>query len=366
MTVTETIPLAAGATLVPLHIPESVDDADAADFNAMVRVRNEIFREINGTADEDTEPGELLPLYRHEEYTRRLWWIVRLGDDVVGRVGVELPLEEGSRVAYWWIELLRDVWSRGIGSAAHDVVERTALGDGRTVLQAWAAHLHADEELLEPPTGFGSVPRDHVARFMLRHGYALEQVERQSVLPLDVANAHRIDHLLADAREAATGYEVVRWTLPTPDELVDGYAWMKSRMSTDAPAADLEVDEETWDAARVRDHDARYLESGRMMQVTAARHIASGTLVAFNELVAGTDRSRASMQEDTLVLREHRGHRLGMLVKCEGLVAWRDAAPDSPRVLTWNAEENRPMLDINEAIGFVPMLYNGAWKKQLG
>lgn len=353
-----------GVEFRPLTIPASLDAPDAADFIAMVDVRNRIYREISGHGDEAITAAELLPHYQPDEYEKRFVWLVVRGGRVVGRVNVDVPLHEGSRVVFWLVELLEEAQGQGIGSAGYELVEKTAREHGRTVLQSWAEHRAAEGPRLEAPTGFGSVPRDRAARFYLRHGYALEQIERNSAFDLQ-GPFDEVERLLAEAEAASAGYRIVQWSPPTPAEYVDGYAWMKSRMNTDAPAAAMEFDEEVWDAARIARHDLLYTDGGRLLLVTAAQHIESGELCAFNELVVGKDRTEASHQEDTLVLKEHRGHKLGTLVKCAGLLKWRELAPRSPRVLTYNAEENRPMLDINEAIGFVPIAYNGAWKKVL-
>lgn len=354
----------AGISFRPLPIPASIDDPGAGEFTAMVDVRNRIYREISGHDDHRISAAELLPHYSPDENERRLVWTVHDEDRVIGRVGVDLPLENESKVAFWLIELLPEVWGRGIGRAAYALVEDAARENGRRVLQSWAEHPDAPGPRLRPPTGFGEIPEDHAARFYVRTGHTLEQVERNSAFDLQGTFAE-VERLHREAVAAAAGYRVVQWSAPTPEAYVDGYAWMKSRMVTDAPAAGLDFDEETWDAARVARHDSLYTDSGRTIQVTAAQHIATGELCAFNELVVGADRTEASHQEDTLVLKEHRGHRLGTLVKCAGLLSWRQVAPLSPRVITYNAEENRPMLDINEAIGFVPIAYEGAWKKVL-
>lgn len=348
----------------PLTVPASIDAPDAADFVEMVRVRNAIYREISGHGDHAITADELLPHYATTDYERRLSWVVVDDGAIIGRVGIDMPLEGDSKVAFWLIELLHDTWGRGIGSAAYELVETVARENGRTVLQSFAEHPAAAGPRIAPPTGFGDIPEDHVARFYRRHGYTLEQVERNSAFDL-MGSFDTVQRLHDEAVAASAGYRVVQWFAPTPDEYSEGYAWMKSRMATDAPSADMEFDEETWDTARIATHDAKYTESGRTIQVTAAQHIATGELCAFNELVIGKDRTEASHQEDTLVLKGHRGHKLGTLVKCAGLLSWREIAPQSPRVLTYNAEENRPMLDINEAIGFAPIAYNGAWKKVL-
>ena len=349
--------------LIP--IPASIQDGDAGDFIAMVAVRNETFRLISGHDDHALSAAELLPHFQPTALATRFLWLVLEGGRSVGRVGLDLPHEGAEKMALTFIELHPDVWGRGIGTRALALVEQTAKQDGRSVLQCYAEHPQEPGPRLEAPTGFGSIPaQGHAARFLQARGFSLEQVERGSVLDL-ATGTEQVEPLLAQARAASSDYRIVSWFAPTPPEYVEGYALLESRMSTDAPAADLEVDEEIWDAERVARNDALYTEAGRTLHVVAAQHLATRQLCAFNELAIGIDRTEASHQEDTLVLREHRGHRLGLLVKCENLLRWREIAPDSPRVLTYNAEENRPMLSINEVIGFVPQSYEGAWKKPL-
>jgi len=99
--------------------------------------------------------------------------------------------------------------------------------------------------------------------------------------------------------------------------------------------------------------------------VTVAQHIPSARLVAFTELAVDEARPQIAHQEDTLVLSEHRGHRLGMLLKGENLARLHELLPEVLEVETYNAEENRPMLAINELMGFTPMLYAGEWQKRL-
>lgn len=348
-----------------LTIPRTLDTADAGEFLEMVRVRNLVYREISGTDDEALGPGELLPHYQPSPFEERLLWGIWWRGEFVGRAGIDFPGEHGSTVGYAQIEVLRHSWGHGLGAAALDLIESAARERGRSIIQSWIEHPSAPGRQLAPPTGSGSIPWDHPARFASTHGYTLEQVERKSILDLsDAALDARRDALSAAARDASTAYEVVFWTPPTPAAFVTDFAWMKSRMTTDAPAAALEIESERWDAERVAEYDRLSAESGREHLVTAARHRASGRLVAFTELTA-TPGSEVTQQEDTLVVAEHRGHRLGTLIKCAALQHWRARHPRTSRILTYNAEENRPMLDVNEAMGFRPVAYTGAWKKTL-
>lgn len=171
---------------------------------------------------------------------------------------------------------------------------------------------------------------------------------------------HRADALA----HAGERYEVVSWQGATPPELREAMATLHERMVTDAPSAGLDVDDERWDAARLERTEAEWAEAGQTALQAAALERASGAAVAFTVLLL-PEAGRPAFQEDTLVHGDHRGHRLGMLVKAENLLQLRRLHPDRSRVLTWNATENRHMLAVNEALGFAPVGAEGGWQRRL-
>src|SRR5690606_34669076 len=111
--------------------------------------------------------------------------------------------------------------------------------------------------------------------------------------------------------KAGPDYRVVTWHGRVPNKWLADVAYLKNRMSVDEPSAGLEVIEQTWDEERVMKHDDAEISGGRPMLVAAVEHIPSGKLVGINELSVANDRTRPVGQEDTLVLAEHRGRRLG-------------------------------------------------------
>lgn len=350
-------------TIDTLSIPASVTDPDAADFIDMVRVRNAVEADVIGSDDLAYEPAELLPYY-HDEYYPQKCIVARVDGRIAARAIYESPLEEGSTDAWLSIEVLPAFRRRGIGSALYDRLVQLAEADGRGVLQSYILHSRSDDPATLPsPTGFGSVPLNNPeTRFLLARGFRLEQVERMSRLELPL-DPDAFDRMLDDAESKAGDYHLERWAGPCPEKWVSGLGLLRRRMSTDAPSAGLDYAEEEWSDDRVRTHEALKLESPRVVLTTIAVHKTSGGIAGFTELSVPPETGRPVSQNDTLVLREHRGHRLGMLLKLANLRYLQKTHPGHPAVTTFNAEENRPMLDVNEAMGFVAVGYGGGWRR---
>lgn len=352
-----------GLTIHEFSVPATLESEGGDDFAEMVAMRNQVESEILGTDDFSATPKELLPFFLDRFNPKRLF-LARMDGRIVGRGVYEWQPEESATAAFIEVQVAQNMRRRGIGTSLLRVLEGAAAADGLRVIQSWSSHLPAvSDDVLEPPTGFGAIERNSAAaRFAQSHGYTLEQVDRISRIDLPVDPA-LLAAKRADAAAYAPGYDVVQWVGRCPEEWLSDMAHLHQRMSTDAPMAAIEFAEEDWDEARVRNLDDMNMGGGRLNLSSAARHLESDQLVGFTEISLPEQEGRPASQWDTLVLKEHRGHRLGMLLKVANLELLQRVSPVTPRVTTYNAEENRPMLDVNEAVGFVPTAYEAAWKK---
>lgn len=355
-------------TIEELAIPADLDGSpDAAAFIAAVELSNEVEALGYGTHDVDEVPEEDIGRWQPSAFESKRILLARRADGtLVGRATYETNTADDADTAWVRMQVLPEYRRAGIGTALADAVEAIAVAEGKAKAIVYTVSPDGPGERLASPTGFGSVPADNAeVRFLLGRGYSFEQVERGSRLSLPVP-VEELEQRLEAAR-VATGpdYAVHTWIGRTPEKWLDDLAVLATRMSTDEPNGGLDTPEDVWTADRVLEADERNTRGGRSQLTAAAEHLPSGRIVGFSELSVSPRTQLPVNQWATIVLDAHRGHRLGMLLKIANLAHLQRERPGHPSIITFNAEENRYMLSVNEAVGFVPFGYEGAWKKPL-
>ncbi|WP_347756936.1 GNAT family N-acetyltransferase [Agrococcus sp. ProA11] len=354
-------------TWTPLPVPADDFDEPALSIIARyVRTANRVSQHFWGDERADTSVEEIVASLRNAEDELALRWLVSEAGRDVGRCIVSMSREAGATVAYISVWVVPEARGRGIGRMLLQRVEREALQLGARTLQTWADHRLpvAGEPQLTPASEHGAIAADAPAQLLRSAGYRLEQIERVSELDVPAAHGSLAAHRAAALAHAADRYEVRAWQGSTPRPLREAMAALHARMMTDAPMAGLAIDAERWDAARLQRLESEWDAAHQIALQAIAIERGSGETVAFTVLLL-PEPGRPAVQEDTLVRADHRGHRLGMLVKAENLLQLRRLHPDRTRVLTWNAEENRPMLRVNEALGFVAVGAEGGWQRRV-
>jgi GNAT superfamily N-acetyltransferase len=266
--------------------------------------------------------------------------LVVVGDQVVGTARIWFPDRDNLSLCWSEVRVDPDHRGRGVGSALAEWLEDRARANERSV--------HAVE--LAVPVG---ARETHPARrFAERRGYSVASFEIVRSLPLPVA-PDLLDRLELSARPAwEAAYELSVHHDGVPQELRPSLCEAMNRLALDAPTGELELEEESLDPSGYQhflDHEARL---GRHRVTTVAVHRGTGVVAAYTDLVVTTGSPDLVFQWGTLVLPEHRGHRLGMAVKVANLRALAAHHPGRRAVITQNSEENPWMVSINEAFGF--------------
>ena len=278
-----------------------------------------------------------------------LWFGMVDGEPVV--LGeLVLPVLDNDANCTGEVRVLEEHRRRGYGSAMLAHLRARARAAGRRRLFGEVVEpLDGDEE----PAGVA---------FARAHGGRPVLFEIRRALDMRTLDDNRLAELARDARKHAEGYSLVQWVDRAPDDIVDDLAVLKGRMSTDAPLEDMQWDAEKYDAGRVRALEAVVAARRRSVVATAARHDATGRLVGYTDIGVNIDRTRVAYQWDTIVLNEHRGHRLGMLMKVANIDLLRRTINGVEIVNTWNAAVNEHMIAVNEALGFRPADRERQWE----
>ena len=269
------------------------------------------------------------------------------GGLLVGALDVLMPTTDNLSLAILWLSVEPAHRGRGVGSALLAEAERIGEQHGRT--------------LFNVETEWAEGRSDAAQGFAERHGYELGLTMLRSAMPLPADR----DALVSVAASGGDDYVLESFVDHMPEGWLDDRAVLQQRMSTDAPSEDLEVEEEAWDADRLRSNYERARSSGRRIVETVARHLPSGRLVGFTSVSISAGEPDLAYQQDTLVLRDHRGHALGLRLKAANALRVMDELPEVTAVRTWNAASNTHMLAVNRRLGYAVDGYSREWQKRV-
>lgn len=265
------------------------------------------------------------------------WVLALLDGQPAGYAALSTPQLDNLGSASLDLQVTPAMRRRGVGRALYRHAVERARAQSRTLL---------DAETIESPAS---------RAFAEAMGSRRVLTETRSRLDVTAIDQDRLDAMLADALIHAEGYRFVRWDGVPPDEYIDDVAALDSRFFTDAPVGDFVVEPEKVDAERIRRTEQQRVDRGFGRFHGGMVHLATGRLVAWTTLAGADDTPTHVWQNITLVDPQHRGHRLGMVVKLQNLRHAREHRPELVAVDTINASSNTHMLAINEAMGFRPV-----------
>ena len=187
------------------------------------------------------------------------------GGRVVGVASCLLPQAENLSMVYLELVVHPEHRRRGIGTRLLEEVYAAARRHQRSLIEI--------ETVRALP---GGVARDEAG-----YRYLTNRAHQPGVTSIR-SRCQIADHpgaddaTLAEAWTHADGYSLVQWRDAVPEEIVKDVAALQSRLMLDAPTGDLAVEQQLYDADRVRRQEATELGRGHRSYSTAARHDPTG------------------------------------------------------------------------------------------
>ena len=261
-------------------------------------------------------------------------WLARDEETLVGFAAAHLPVEDNTDAAHLRGVVHPSYRRRGTGRRLVDTAVDLARSEGRSKIYVGTVRGDGSGEAVEA-MGFSA------------QGLAVNAVRR---IDLHGSPPDLWQRVYDDAAGHAADYELVHQVGPTPDDRVDAMVTLHAAIN-DAPLEDPEAEDDHWDADRVRAYDRAMAGRQQTVHRVLARHRPTGEWAGLSILCVDEFRPTVAFQEDTSVVRAHRGHRLGLLMKADMLRWVSRERPEVAATDTWNATTNHHMIAVNERLG---------------
>ena len=198
-------------------------------------------------------------------------YLATVDGTVVGGGAISISEYDNLHLAWIGVIVHPDHRRQGYGSAILAFLEDEARRLGRTSV------------------GMDGWESDATRGFAAKHGYEKKHqaiARRQYLADIDRAE---LDKRYDEALAAATDYVLERQRFPTPDADLDDLAEMASAIN-DAPTDDLEIEDEVFNAERMKAYeDACAFRRERAYRVVA-RHVPTGKLAGQTVVVVESER----------------------------------------------------------------------------
>ncbi len=324
----------------------SIDLGDEAGIRGMHRAFLAAHRHDRPDAPFWTEDEAVHLLHGDDPEERFVPFVAETDDGTVAGSGIVfVPLLDNLDKAYFTLSVVPTHRGRGIGDAMVEHVLGVAAAEARSLV------------VVQGHVPFGADETHPVHRFAARHGFAVGNSEVRRTLRLPVPE----QTLLAwseEARPHHEGYRLATYVDLVPTPLRPSFVQLLNLLAADAPTGDIDFEAGGMTVEVYEEQAARRIETGRTAIITVA--VRDGETVAHSTLSvppAETELPHLS-QWGTLVRADHRGHRLGLAVKAANLRAVQRMHPERTLIHTSNSPANRPMVAINEKMGFRPVETN--------
>lgn len=324
---------------------EEMDEVSATD--EQLASINELMVEIDQETlpDDPPRPAEehIARVRSAAPFVHKRMWLIRDGGRA--KATSEIRWEEkmqNRHVAEIYVAVTAGERRRGLATQLLAPVAETANKLGRSHLYIWMT---------------GDSPHEDFARHM---GATFSMNEYHNRLFLDELDRALLDDWINRASERASEYSIEFWEGSTPEEDIERFAAVMDAMNN-APRPDSWEDDH-FTPDQIRGQEERWVAAGITLWRYVARRNDTGEIAGYTAMSPNRWRPEFADQEDTGVLEAHQNRGLGRWLKAAMLVKLLEERPATRFVDTGNATSNRPMLGINNALGFRPVEKWATWE----